>query len=89
MHDASWLHHVYFQFTVNIKKKNKINSFKRKIIAFWDLTQSSVVDFYQLFRGTYYILLQGSLKMEATHSSEMLANLYKISWNHIPEASNP
>jgi len=75
-------------FPIHHEHKKK-TSFKRRIIAFWDLTQGSVVDFYHLFRGTCCILLQGSLKMEPTHSSEMLANLYNIPQNHILEASNP
>jgi hypothetical protein len=72
-------------------KKGRLKVFmamKIQVMVFWVLTPCSDVVGYQIFRGPYYLQLQGEVKMEAARSSETLVSYPITTQYQNPEEHN-
>jgi hypothetical protein len=56
-----------------------------KVIVFWDVMLSTLVESCQHFRGTYCLDCLSAMKKEALHSSTAFVPICETIWCHIPE----
>jgi hypothetical protein len=72
-----------------IQRSEVLTAVRIKITIFWDVTQCSLVNMYQYFKGICCLHFQGrkdisNLKRGAAGSSVALASIYQTSLCHIP-----